>query len=416
MTSTKVRIGAWLSGVPLVPEQDVTLYAGLNLIVGENGSGKSLLFSALANPERLNLSYDIAVTPDLYELAKAIPKRRMLGQATGQFFLASTVSAEIEATELLRRIPSKQLDAYMSNWLADSLIERTRKLTHLSRGQFQSVAVGMDLFDPPRWLLLDEPDSFLDDANFQQLASRVLSTAVEFRRTGKTILLATHRLDDWMLAASAVEPPRVVRLKSPERRTSGLALSASSTRCLPATPAFDLPRVRVRETKREIGPLRVAAGNFFTFIGPNASGKSSVLRAVYRQLRKDGRSGVAYVPDWSADLGDTRTVGDCFRGLDAWSSLLDQVGIKADRQVSEHSWGQRRLISFLEALERSDPILVADEPLCGLDGNYSTLVARLLSDFASRGGCAYVTTNRRFEADLLAKHGSVALDMAEVQV
>jgi len=60
----------------------------------------------------------------------------------------------------------------------------------LSGGQRQRLALARSMYNDPAVIVLDEPNSNLDDAGEQALVMAVL----ELRKQGKTIILITHRM------------------------------------------------------------------------------------------------------------------------------------------------------------------------------------------------------------------------------
>jgi ATP-binding cassette subfamily C exporter for protease/lipase len=59
----------------------------------------------------------------------------------------------------------------------------------LSGGQKQRIGLARAMYDDPSLLVLDEPNSNLDEVGEQALVNAV----TEFRKRGKTVVLVTHR-------------------------------------------------------------------------------------------------------------------------------------------------------------------------------------------------------------------------------
>lgn len=164
----------------------------------------------------------------------------------------------------------------------------------------------------------------------------------------------------------------------------------------------------------------VPDGKFTAIVGPNACGKSTLLRALGRMLRPEAgqivldgveistlRSkvfarSVGLLPQ-SPITPDAITVGDLVsRGryphqslLRQWSSdderivdeALDEVGMSgfADRMVDELSGGQRQRVWIAMSLAQQTGILLLDEPTTFLDISHQIDVLDLCARLTKRG-------------------------------
>lgn len=138
--------------------------------------------------------------------------------------------------------------------------------------------------------------------------------------------------------------------------------------------------------------LTVAVGEFFGFIGPNGAGKSTTIRTLLgliqptrgsgevfgRDLVRDRKailSCVGYLPSeavfypgmrvrdvlkLSADLRKT----DCKR---ASRRLCERLQLDPSRKVDELSFGNRKKVAIVCALQHNPKLLILDEPTSGLD-------------------------------------------------
>ncbi len=164
----------------------------------------------------------------------------------------------------------------------------------------------------------------------------------------------------------------------------------------------------------------VPDGSFTVIVGPNACGKSTLLRALSRLLKPthgsvilDGRSihslsgkdvarRLGLLPQ-SAIAPDGITVADLVaRGryphqsfLQQWSSADEEavasamaatsVTELAGRQVDELSGGQRQRVWVSMVLAQETPILLLDEPTTFLDIAHQIELLDLLSDLNGQG-------------------------------
>lgn len=138
--------------------------------------------------------------------------------------------------------------------------------------------------------------------------------------------------------------------------------------------------------------LTVQEGEFFGYIGPNGAGKSTTIRTLLglispdsgsaqilgmdiRNDRKVVLSKVGYLPSeaifysgakvkdilkLSADLRKK----DCSREA---AVLCDRLQLNLSRRVSELSFGNRKKVAIVCALQHTPDLLILDEPTSGLD-------------------------------------------------
>ena len=154
-------------------------------------------------------------------------------------------------------------------------------------------------------------------------------------------------------------------------------------------------------------------GQFIALVGPNGSGKSSLLKAIAGLLphggttslpanRKERAKHLAYLAQNStAPTG--RLVEDIialgrtpFVGPFAKLSEVDKRAIKAaasacdieqffGREFGTLSGGEQMRVHLSRALATQAPILLADEPLAGLDPFYQISILKILRETAANG-------------------------------
>ncbi|TMG52895.1 MAG: ABC transporter ATP-binding protein [Chloroflexi bacterium] len=164
--------------------------------------------------------------------------------------------------------------------------------------------------------------------------------------------------------------------------------------------------------------LDVAAGAFVAILGPNGSGKTSLLRAILGLVTpssgrievlghapRRGDPGIGYVPqrsDFDPDLA--------FRGRDLvrlgidghrWGFGLPHPSVRAqvaralasveaetyaDAPIGQLSGGEQQRLRIAQALVGDPRMLLCDEPLANLDLRYQQTITELIAGWQKRTG------------------------------
>ncbi len=138
--------------------------------------------------------------------------------------------------------------------------------------------------------------------------------------------------------------------------------------------------------------LTVKEGEFFGFIGPNGAGKSTTIRTLLglitpgsgsaqilgMDIRKDREkilSKIGYLPSEAIFYSGTKVreilklsadlhKKDC---TEEGAVLCDRLQLNLSRKVSELSFGNRKKVAIVCALQHNPELLILDEPTSGLD-------------------------------------------------
>lgn len=138
--------------------------------------------------------------------------------------------------------------------------------------------------------------------------------------------------------------------------------------------------------------LTVEEGEFFGFIGPNGAGKSTTIRTLLglihpsggearvlgldiRRDRKQILEQVGYLPSEAVfysgmRVRDVLKLSAALRGLDCageGEALCRRLQLDPARRVDELSFGNRKKVGIVCALQHKPRLLILDEPTSGLD-------------------------------------------------
>ncbi|CCF61272.1 metal ABC transporter ATP-binding protein [Nocardia cyriacigeorgica] len=195
--------------------------------------------------------------------------------------------------------------------------------------------------------------------------------------------------------------------RSPSRRGTAAAPAAS-------TPAIKLESARLSFGERTLWQgldLEVAPGEFIAILGPNGSGKTSLLKVLLGQLglssgsaeiagapARAGHPDIGYIPqqktiDAGVQLRGTDLVGlgvDGHRWGLGWrtrrerkrkvAAAVADVGAQAfaDAPLESMSGGEQQRLRVAQALVGDPRVLLCDEPLLSLDLANQRLVSELI--------------------------------------
>ncbi|MBT6118072.1 MAG: zinc ABC transporter ATP-binding protein ZnuC [Rhodospirillaceae bacterium] len=172
-----------------------------------------------------------------------------------------------------------------------------------------------------------------------------------------------------------------------------------------SAPLLSLDRVTIRygaEPAVNGVDLAIAPGEIVTLIGPNGSGKTSIVRAALGLLAPDEGAvttapglRIGYVPqDWHVEDTLPITVRRflTLRGAKSKADLeraLEEVGAAhvIDSPLQHLSGGESRRVLLARALLRDPDLLVLDEPMAAVDVTGRAELYRLIRLIRDRRGC-----------------------------
>jgi len=149
-------------------------------ILGSNGSGKSSLLKLIIGLEKPDAgSIKVSGSPIRYGQPEMIRSGHVayLSQQVQEMFFSDTVGEELAYNKQSKSV-TKQLVK----------IDPTRRISDLSGGERQSLALDIFMNSPAALLILDEPTSYLDYSHAQELQQYLEQS----HRNGRTVLHVTQ--------------------------------------------------------------------------------------------------------------------------------------------------------------------------------------------------------------------------------
>jgi ABC-2 type transport system ATP-binding protein len=167
--------------------------------------------------------------------------------------------------------------------------------------------------------------------------------------------------------------------------------------------------------------LSVEGGSLFGLLGPNGSGKTTMIKVLTGQIRPTGgsarvlgldaereglriRERVGIIPEQESPpsfltsmeylefVGAVRKIPDIRERADEWFHLLE-FGDKRDVLCKDLSRGTRQKLMFAQAFIHEPALALIDEPLINLDPLMQDVVKEFLADYVKSGKTVFLSTH-----------------------
>jgi ABC-2 type transport system ATP-binding protein len=178
--------------------------------------------------------------------------------------------------------------------------------------------------------------------------------------------------------------------------------------------------------------LKVERGEFFAVLGPNAAGKTTLIRVLAGLLKPtrgtarvagfdiqtaalEARRRLAYVPDFPflydklTPLEFLRFTGQIFqmsesRMQEASRELIPRFHLDefVNKPIEGLSHGTRQRVAIVSALLHDPEVLVIDEPMVGLDPQHARVVKDVLKERTRQGATVFLSTHQLSVAEEMA--------------
>src|SRR5271170_667411 len=170
--------------------------------------------------------------------------------------------------------------------------------------------------------------------------------------------------------------------------------------------------------------LKIERGEFFAILGPNAAGKTTLIRVLAGLLKPtlgtarvagfdiqtaplEARRRLAYVPDFPFlyeklnPLEFLRFTGQIFQMSEdriqtASRELIPRFHLEAfvNKPIEGLSHGTRQRVAIVSALLHDPEVLVIDEPMVGLDPQHARVVKDVLKERTRQGATVFLSTHQ----------------------
>ncbi len=178
--------------------------------------------------------------------------------------------------------------------------------------------------------------------------------------------------------------------------------------------------------------LQIEEGDIFGFLGPNGAGKSTTIRSMLGFLKINSGEikilgmdsikqheeilrNVGYMPS-EAWFYDSMKVKDVIkyaadvRGLDCSAEaekLCERLKVDKDKKIKQLSYGNRKKVSIVCAMQHRPKLFIFDEPTGGLDPLMQRTFFELVNEYVDEGATCLLSTHVLTEVNKYCRHAAI---------
>lgn len=401
----------------------------IHALVGENGAGKSTAMSVLFG---LNTDYQGNIVINNQHRRWKSPADAIsagVGMVHQHFMLQESMSVlenVILCSEPVNKLgfvsfatAAKSVQNLIDSY--DLQIDQTQKVAELSVGQRQAVEILKLLYRRSDLLILDEPTAVLTPNEKNEL----FQSLSNFKASGKSIILITHKIDEVMMIADKVSVMRSGKLISSKllKNTSKdeiqqniiggtLPKPIKRKQMYPKNIGFEMQKVIIPglATRRKPISLKVYLGEIVGIAGVSGNGQTALVEAIVglrnilsgnmllsnetisdKDVSARRKTGLSYIPE------DRQRVGLALDASVIENSCVSQIRNKkfsngyffnlqhlrkfSEQLVSEYdirvgtvkskvrtmSGGNKQKLVVARELKQKKQLVIAENPTWGVD-------------------------------------------------
>ena len=181
--------------------------------------------------------------------------------------------------------------------------------------------------------------------------------------------------------------------------------------------------------------LKVKEGDIFGFLGPNGAGKSTTIRSMMGFLKFNQGSikilgmdsvrdrekiltEVGYMPSeaWFYDsmkVSEVIAYAAEIRGKDCRDEaekLCERLKVNTNKKIRELSYGNKKKVSIVCAMQHRPKLFIFDEPTGGLDPLMQRSFFELIGEYVDKGATCLLSTHVLSEVNKYCKSAAIMRD------